>query len=71
MAKFDGKKFRKLMDEHNLSERDVAEHIGYTPALVHFFIVGTRKPNLDQAAGMAQLVNCKVDDLIIEEGTNG
>lgn len=67
MAKFNGKKFRELMDEQGLSERAVAEHIGYAPTLVHFFIAGTRKPSLEQAAGMAQLVKCKVDDLIIEE----
>lgn len=67
MARFNGKKFRELMDEQRLTERDVANHIGYTPALIHFFIAGTRKPNLEQAAGMAQLVGCKLDDLVICE----
>ena len=64
---FNGKKYRELMDQHGLSERDVAEHIGYTPALVHFFIVGTRKPSLEQAVGMAGLVGCTVDELVVKE----
>ena len=67
MAKFDGKKFRELMDKKGLTERAVANHIGYAPSLVHFFIAGTRKPNLEQAAGMAQLVGCSVDDLLMKE----
>ena len=67
MARFNGKKFREMMNEKSLTERDVANHIGYAPALVHYFIAGTRKPNLEQAAGMAQLVGCRLDDLVICE----
>lgn len=67
MPRFNGTRFRELMTERGLTERDVAGHIGYAPALVHYFIAGTRKPNLEQAAGMAQLVGCKLDDLVITE----
>lgn len=67
MPKFNGKKYRELMDKHGLTERKVADHIGYTPPLVHYIIAGTRKPNFDQVVGMADLVKCTVDELIVRE----
>lgn len=68
---FNGKKYRELMDQHGLSERDVANHIGYTPPMVHFLIAGTRKPSLEQAVMMAELVGCTVDELVRREEANG
>ena len=67
MARFNGAKFRELMDEKGLSERDVSMHIGYSQPMVHFFISGQRTPDIRQAASMAQLVGVKIDDLIITE----
>lgn len=67
MPRFNGKKYRELMDKQGLTERKVAEHIGYTAPLVHYIIAGTRSPNFEQAVGMADLVGCSVDELIIRE----
>lgn len=67
MPRFNGKKYRELMDKHKLTERKVADYIGYTPPLVHYIIAETRKPNFEQLVGMADLVQCSVDELIVRE----
>ena len=67
MPRFNGEKYRELMDRQGLTERKVAEHIGYTAPHVHYIIAGTRKPNFEQLVGMADLVNCLVDELIVRE----
>ncbi|MBR2907000.1 MAG: helix-turn-helix transcriptional regulator [Clostridia bacterium] len=64
---FNGKKYRELMDQHGLSEVDVGEHIGYTSVMVNHIIHGRRRPSLEQAVGMAELVGCTVDELIVKE----
>ncbi len=55
---------RKLREKRGLSQIEFATALGVTPGAVSHWENGRRKPGIDDLAKMAQILGCKVDDLI-------
>lgn len=51
----------------NMTQADLAELLGVTPAAISRYESGERIPDIVTAAKIAAALGCKVDDLIKEE----
>jgi transcriptional regulator with XRE-family HTH domain len=55
---------RRLREERGISQHELAQALGVTQGAVSHWENGVRKPDIDDIVKIAQLFNCKVDDLI-------
>lgn len=55
---------RKLRKAKGFSQLEFAMALGVTQGAVSHWENGRRKPGIDDLAKIAQLLNCKIDDLI-------
>lgn len=55
---------RRLREERGFSQQELAQALGVTQGAVSHWENGVRKPDIDDIVKIAQLFNCKVDDLI-------
>lgn len=55
---------RRLREERGISQQELAQALGVTQGAVSHWENGVRKPDIDDIVKIAQLFNCKVDDLI-------
>ena len=55
---------RKMREARGLTLTEFATAMGVTPGAVSHWENGRRKPDIDDLVRIAQLLNCKVDDLI-------
>ena len=55
---------RRLREAQGFSQLEFAMALGVTPGAVSHWENGRRKPDIDDLVRIAQLLNCKVDDLI-------
>ena len=55
---------RRLREERGISQQELAQPLGVTQGAVSHWENGVRKPDIDDIVKIAQLFNCKVDDLI-------
>ena len=58
---------KKYLDKRGLKSIWVAEQIGCHPSEFSNWVRGERRPNLPRAMKLANLLNCKVEDLFPEE----
>lgn len=56
-------KIRELIHESGMTKRFVAKKIGVNENTLGNWMDGRSMPRLDQAVKLADLLNCKVDDL--------
>ena len=66
MEKFP-EKLRILREQHGLSQRMLAEELGFTPAYIHFLETGKKKPNVELAIKLADLFGVSLDVLLRDE----
>lgn len=55
---------RRLREAQGFSQLEFAMALGVTQGAVSHWENGRRKPDIDDLVRIAQLLNCKVDDLI-------
>jgi transcriptional regulator with XRE-family HTH domain len=55
---------RRLREERGFSQQELAQALGVTQGAVSHWENGVRKPDIDDIVKIAQLFNCKLDDLI-------
>lgn len=55
---------RRLREAQGFSQMEFATALGVTPGAVSHWENGRRKPNINDLVRIAQLLKCKVDDLI-------
>lgn len=55
---------RRLREEKGISQLEFAIAMGVTQGAVSHWETGRRKPDIDDLVRMAELLNCKLDDLI-------
>ncbi len=58
---------KELRIARGLTLRDVAKKVGKTYQAISNYEQGERKISLDTAAGLAKVLDCKVDDLVKKE----
>lgn len=57
-------RIRELLEESGMTKRFVANKIGVNENTLGNWMDNRTMPKLDQAVHLADLLNCKVDDLI-------
>lgn len=63
-----GKRLDDLRKERNLSVKDIQHHFGfYTPQCVYKWMAGKSLPTIDNLVILADLYQCKVDDMLVCE----
>ena len=63
-----GKRLDDLRKERNLSIKDIQNHFGfYTPQCVYKWMTGKSLPTIDNLVILADLYQCKVDDMLVCE----
>ena len=63
-----GKRLDELRKERNLSVKDIQNHFGFsTPQAVYKWMIGTSLPCIDNLVILADLYQCKVDDMLVCE----
>lgn len=61
-----GKRIDDLRAKQGLSKVDVQHHFGFnTPTAVYRWVRGECLPSLDNLVILADLFNCKIDDILI------
>ena len=62
------KRMDELRQERNLSMKDIQNHFGFTtPNAVYKWMRGEALPCIDNLVILADLYNCKVDDMLVCE----
>ena len=64
---FDRAKLKKHLERYGLSVSQFARDIGVTESAVRQILTGVRQPSLTMAAQIAGLMECTIDDLVINE----
>ena len=49
---------------NEITQRELAERVGVTPAAISQFLSGARRPDVKTIVNMAHAFDCSVDDLI-------
>ena len=63
---FNGKKLSEYLKEHGMSQSALAKRLGCSEGAVRHIIVGMKQPSLAMLTEIARLMDCKLDDLVIE-----
>jgi transcriptional regulator with XRE-family HTH domain len=58
-----GQRIRELRDAHGLTQEQLAHEVGVTVKAVYMWERGTRTPHLKQAARLADILGCTIDEL--------
>ena len=61
-----GKKLRRIREDRNMMQKDLAEKIGVTPQLLCQVERGSRSLSLPLAIEVAEVLGCKVTDFFDE-----
>lgn len=62
-----GKNIQEVRESQNLTQAETAERVGITQAALCQIERGTRNPSLQVAAGLAEVLGCKIERFL--EGT--
>lgn len=57
----------EVIDSKGLKHRWVAEQVGVAPTVISRWIHNRGKPSVDKLFKLANILNCKVDDLYVWE----
>lgn len=61
---FRGERLRKMRENRNLYQQEVADYLGITSATLSRFETGARQPDASMLVKMANYFNCSVDYLL-------
>jgi DNA-binding XRE family transcriptional regulator len=64
---FNRKKFSEWMDEKKVRNCELARKLGISEGAVRHIRTGLKQPSLGMAVEIAQMMGCKLDDLVISE----
>ena len=64
-----GKNIKDLRERRGISQVQLAERVGITPAMLCQIERGTKNPSLQVGAEIARCLSCKIDDLLAENLT--
>lgn len=59
-----GEKIKKIREEANMKQAELAERVGVTQALICQIERGTKNPSLQIAYEIAKVLKCKTEDFI-------
>lgn len=57
-------KLKDLRNQHNLSQRSVAQHLGVSPSIISGYETGERTPSTENLLSLAYLYHCSTDYLL-------
>ena len=60
-------KIRQLMSEKGITAKEMSERVGVTEMMMSYIKNGLRSPSVEVLVRIANVLGCKVDDLIIEK----
>lgn len=61
---FNGKKLGDYLKENGISQLALAKRLGCSEGAVRHIIVGIKQPSLAMLTEIAQMMGCKLDDLV-------
>lgn len=59
-----GENIRKLRDEKNIQQAELAEKVGVSQAMICQIERGTKNPSLQVAVGIAEVLKCDIKELM-------
>ena len=59
-----GRNIKKFIIYKGLNQQEVSERVGITPAMLSRYITGTSIPGIDKINKLANVLGCRVGDLI-------
>lgn len=60
-----GERIKELMKEQGILNKDMAEVVGVTEAMISYIIRGLREPNVSTMARIAKRLGVTVDELLV------
>ena len=60
-------KLGKLIEDKGLKKSYIARKIGISPGLLSKYLSGERKPKLDTAKKLADILECSIEDIFFEK----
>ena len=60
-----GERIKALMKEQGILNKDMAEVVGVTEAMISYIIRGLREPNVSTMARIAKRLGVTVDELLV------
>ena len=58
---------KNLIKKSGLKQRYIASKIGLTASTITNYVTGRRKPRIDTAKKLAEILNCRVEDIFFEK----
>lgn len=70
MTKFEfyreiGQNLKDLLDEYEMTQRELAIRIGVSKQIISAYINGERKPTIENLANIAYVLECDINELIM------
>lgn len=56
----------RLLEEHCMTQKEIADAIGVTEATISRYVNGYRVPKLEHAVAMSKVLNCSVEEICKE-----
>lgn len=61
-----GKKIKYMISLSLYSYEEIAQRLGFeTPRVIYEWIRGNKKPSLESAYNLGQILGCKIEDLLV------
>ena len=60
-------KLGKLIEDKGLKKSYIARKVGISPGLLSKYLSGERKPKLDTAKKLADILECSIEDIFFEK----
>lgn len=64
---FNRMKFSEWMEKQELTNCELAKMLGVSEAAIRHIRLGIKQPSLGMAVELAQLMECKLDDVVVTE----
>lgn len=64
---FNRMKLSEWMEEQELTNCELAKKLGVSEAAIRHIRLGIKQPSLGMAVELAQLMECKLDDVVVTE----
>ena len=60
-------KLGKLIEDKGLKKSYIARKVGISPGLLSKYLSGERKPKLDTAKKLADILECSIEDIFFDK----
>ena len=64
---FNRRKLSEWMEEQELTNCELAKKLGVSESAIRHIRLGIKQPSLGMAVELAQLMECKLDDVVVTE----